>query len=296
MTTFYRRLPKFDYVKPKALREALDLLKDNKNGSVKVYAGGTDIIPKLKARLIPAPELLLDLKGISELDYIEYEKGQGLRIGALATVFSVAHHTKAVDRFGLLSQGANSIASTQVQNRGTISGNICNGVPSADSAPALLCLDATLVCASSNGERRIGIEDFFTGPGTTVLEPSEILKEIEVSEMPEGSGGAYIKLSTRRRMDLAVVGVGAVAAVKDGVFQEVRIGLGAVAPTPMRATRAEEMLRGEKVGEAAIAEAGRLAAEASTPIDDHRASAEYRRLMVDILVKRAINQALESVR
>lgn len=292
MVTFYRRLPKFDYVKPKGLDEALGYLKDNGNGRVKVYAGGTDIIPRLKARLLPAPELLVDLKGISELDYVEYEQEKGLRIGALATISSVAHHGTVQERFGLLAKGAGSIASRQVQNRGTIAGNICNAVPSADSAPALLCLDATVVCVSPRGERYIGIEDFITGPGTTVLEPDEILKEIQVPELPEGGRGAYIKLSTRQRMDLAVVGVGAVVASRDGVFQDIRIGLGAVAPKPMRARQAEEKIRGEKVGEAAIAEAGRQAAEASSPIDDHRGSAEYRRLMVDVLVKRAINQAL----
>ena len=292
MVTFYRRLPKFDYVKPKGLDEALGYLKDNKNGRVMVYAGGTDIIPRLKARLLPAPELLVDLKGISELDYVEYEQGKGLRIGALTTISSVAHHGTVKERFELLAKGAGSIASSQVQNRGTIAGNICNAVPSADSAPALLCLDATVVCVSPRGERRIGIEDFFTGPSTTVLQPDEILKEIQVPELPEGGGGAYIKLSTRQRMDLAVVGVGAVVAVKDGVFEDIRIGLGAVAPTPMRARQAEEKLRGKKVGEATIAEAGRRAAETSSPIDDHRGSAEYRRLMVDVLVKRAINQAL----
>jgi carbon-monoxide dehydrogenase medium subunit len=286
-------LPKFDYAIPKGLDEALELLRNNKNGDVKVYAGGTDLISKLRARLIPAPKLLVDLKGIPELDYIRYDQGQGLHIGALTTISSVVDHRDVKDRFKVLSQGAKSIASTQVQNRGTIAGNICNAVPSADSAPALLCLDATLVSVSTDGERRLGIEDFFSGPGTTNLQPNEILKEIIIPEVPEGYGGAYIKLSTRQRMDLAVVGVGAVVVVEDGVFQDIRIGLGAVAPTPIRAKKAEDALRGEKVGDAVIADAARLAAEASAPIDDHRASAEYRRMMVDVLVKRAIGQALE---
>ncbi|MFH1489671.1 MAG: xanthine dehydrogenase family protein subunit M [Pseudomonadota bacterium] len=293
MVTFYRRLPKFDYVKPKSLDEALDFIKGLTEGGARVYAGGTDLIPRLKARLTPVPGFLVDLKGIPGLNAVEYSREKGLRIGATATITSVAHHGAVKERFGILSQGAASIASNQVRNRGTIAGNICNAVPSADSAPALLCLGAKLKCVSPRGERVIGIEDFFTGPSKTALDPDELLREIMVPEMPQGSGGAYIKLSTRSRMDLALVGVGAVVSVKDGLFQDVRIGLGAVAPTPLRATKAEERLRGEKVGEGVIAEAGRLAAEASAPIDDHRASAEYRRLMVEVLVKRAIGQALK---
>ena len=161
MVTFYRRLPKFDYVKPKSIEEALGLLSGNSNGKVKVYAGGTDVIPKLKTRMVNPPELLVDLKGIPGLDYIEYDDKEGLRIGALATIFSVAHSKPVIENYPVLSQAANSIASTQVQNRGTIIGNICNAFPSADSAPALLCLEAKLLCISSRGERTINIDTFF---------------------------------------------------------------------------------------------------------------------------------------
>ena len=293
MVTFNRRLPRFNYVKPKSLGEALDLLKDNKSGSIQVYAGGTDVIPRLKARLIAAPKFLVDLKGISGLDYIEYNKAKGLRIGALATVSAVIQHRGVRERFGVLFQGANSIASTQVQNRGTIAGNLCNGVPSADSAPALFCLGAKLICVSHRGERSIDVADFITGPRKTILESDELLKEICVPDMPVGGRGAYIKLSTRTRMDLALIGVAVVVVVMDGVFRDVRIGLGGAAPTPIRAKRAEGMLLGEKVGENIIVEAGRIAAEESSPRTSHRASAEYRRLMVEVLVKRALVQALK---
>jgi CO/xanthine dehydrogenase FAD-binding subunit len=294
VVTFNRRLPRFNYVKPKSLGEALDLLKDNNSGVIQVYAGGTDVIPRLKARLITAPKFLMDLKGIPELDYIEYNKANGLHIGALATASAVIQHSAVRERFGVLFQGANSIASTQVQNRATIAGNLCNAVPSADSAPALFCLGATLVCVSPRGERSINIADFITGPRKTVIENDELLKEIHVPDMPVGGRGVYIKLSTRTRMDLALVGVAVVVAVMDGVFRDVRIGLGGAAPTPLRAKRAEGMLLGEKVGENIIAEAGRIAAEDSSPRTSHRASSEYRRLMVEVLVKRAIGQALKA--
>jgi CO/xanthine dehydrogenase FAD-binding subunit len=293
MVTFYRRLPRFDYVKPKSLQEALNLLGNN-NGQIKVYAGGTDLIPRLKGRLIPRPDLLMDLKGIPDLDYLEYDEKQGLRIGALATIYSVANSSIVKEKFAILSHAANSIASTQVQNRGTIVGNICNAVPSADSAPTLLCLGAKLLCLSKGGERTMGVEDFFTGPNSTSLNSDELLKEIQIANMPEASKGVYIKLSPRKRMDLAVVGVAAVVSAEKETFKEVRIGLGAVAPTPIRAKKAEERLVGSSINEEAILEAAKLASEESKPIDDHRASAEYRRMMVEVLVKRAINQALSN--
>jgi len=291
MVTCYRRMPKYDYVKPGSLDEVLALLNDNPNGT-RVYAGGTDVFPKLKQRLIATPQTMIDLKGMTSLDYIDYDGKSGLRIGPLATAYDVAHSEPVKKHFRMLSQAADSIAATQIQNRGTIAGNICNAVPSADTAPALLTLEAGLLCVSKNVERTISILEFFTGPGETALKPDELLKEIRVPNLPDQSSGVYIKLSPRRKMDLAVVGVAAVVSAKNGVFDEVRIGLGAVAPTPIRAKKAEGMLRGEKVNETIIMKAARMASEEAKPIDDHRASAEYRRMMVEVLVKRAIHQSL----
>ena len=292
MVTFYRRLPRFDYVKPGTMEEVLDMLAGADSGRLKVYAGGTDVIPKLKARLIKAPEVLVDLKGIPGLDTIEYDREKGLKIGALASIFSVAHSTPVREKYPVLSQAAGSIASTQVQNRGTIVGNVCSAVPSADSAPALLCLGAKVVCVKKGGEREIELDRFFKGPGETSLEPGEMVREIRIPPMPAGRRGVYIKLSPRSRMDLAVVGVAAVAGGENGSFGDVRIGLGAVAPTPMRAMRAEDMLRGRAVHDESILEAARMASEESRPIDDHRGSAQYRRMMVEVLVKRCLRQAL----
>jgi CO/xanthine dehydrogenase FAD-binding subunit len=292
MVTFYRRMPRFDYVKPANLGETLGLLQSRNDGKVRVFAGGTDMIPKLKRRLMKAPEVLVDLKGVSDLRFLVYEQGRGLRIGALATIFEVAHAPFVKEGFSMLSQAANAIASTQVQNRGTIVGNICNAVPSADSAPALLCLGAKVVCVSGGAEREVRIEDFFTGPNKTVLGLGELVKEIRVPKMPEGSKGVYLKLSPRSKMDLAVVGVG-VRVVRDGgMFKDVKIGLGAVAPTPMRATKAEGILIGAKVSDEVIERAAKMASEESKPIDDHRASAAYRRMMVEVLVRRAIHRCL----
>ena len=292
MVTFYRRWPKFDYVRPRKIEEVLDALQNNRNGIHRVYAGGTDVIPKMKRRVIKAPEVLIDLKGLSDLDYIQFEDFDGLKIGALATVSSVADSNIVKGHFPLLAQAASSIASRQVRNRATIAGNICNAVPSADSVPALLCLESKLICSSLKGSRTVRIGEFFTGPNKTVLKPDEILKEIQVPNMPERSKGVYLKLSTRSRMDLALVGVAAILSFESGFITDARIGLGAVAPTPMRAKKAEESLVGNRVSDETIEKAARLAAEESKPISDHRASAEYRKMMVAVLVKRALRQAL----
>ena len=292
MVTFFRRMPKFDYIKPKSIDEALDLLAKGGNGKCRVYAGGTDLIPKLKERVLNTPETLVDLKGIPDLDYIDYDEQGGLRIGALATVRTVATSLIVKERYPILSQAAGSIASIQVQNRGTIVGNICNAVPSADSAPALLCLGARLLCVGKKGERRIEVEEFFKGPGETILDSDELLKEIHLPPVAENSRGVYIKLSPRSKMDLAVVGVAAVAGTEEGLVKDVKIGLGAVAPTPMRARGAEGILEGERVNDEVIKKAAQKASEESKPIDDHRASAEYRKMMVEVLVERALRQVL----
>ena len=292
MEIFYRRLPKFDYIKPNDFDETLGLLRENTDGRFRVYAGGTDIIPKLKERLIPTPEVLIDLKGIPHLDYIFYEEKKGLRIGALAGIYEVANSPVVKEKYYMLSQAASSIASRQVQNRGTIVGNICNAVPSADSSPALLCLGAKVLCAGNKGARLIDLESFFAGPNQTVLGWDELVKEIQIPSLQ--GHGIYIKLSPRSRMDLAVVGVAVFADVRNGIFEDIRIGLGAVAPTAVRAKKSEALLMGDRVSDEVIEESAALASKESKPIDDHRASAEYRRMMVEVLVKRAIHEVVSN--
>jgi CO/xanthine dehydrogenase FAD-binding subunit len=293
MVTFYRRLPKFDVVRPRSFGEALGLLKGNQDGEMKVFAGGTDLIPKLKGRLIKTPRCLIDLKTIPGLDYVQEDGDGGLKIGSLASISSVAGSPLVRRKFHILAQAAGSIASTQIQNRGTVAGNICNAVPSADSAPALLCLNARALCASNSRERTIPMDEFYQGPNLTVLGEDELLKEIQIPGLPENARGVYIKLSPRSRMDLAVVGVAAVVVREKDVLKEVRIGLGAVAPTPMRAREAEAGLRGVAITDESLDKAAKTASEEARPIDDHRASAEYRRMMVEVLVKRAVRQCLQ---
>jgi len=291
MVTFYRRLPRFDYLEPHTLDEALSMLSQYK-GKARVMAGGTDILPKLKRREVQAPEYIIALKGIPGLDFIKYDEVGGLRLGPLVTIHAVETSAIIREKFGVLLQAAESMASAQVRNRGTLAGNLCNAVPSADTAPALLTLQASLTLTSPKGERTVKVEDFFTGPNETVLTHEEILREIHVPNLPPNSKGRYLKLTPRRSMDLAIVGVAAVVVAKDGICNDIRIALGAVAPTPIRARQAEDILRGQKLSDEAIDRAARTAATECRPISDHRAFAEYRCNMVEVLTKQAIQQAL----
>jgi carbon-monoxide dehydrogenase medium subunit len=290
MVTFYRRLPKFDYLTPRTIDEALSLLSQHK-GRAKVMAGGTDIVPKLKRREIKAPEYIIDLKRVPDLDYIKHDGG-GLSLGALVTIRAVETSPVIREKFSVLFHAAESMASNQVRNRGTIAGNICNAVPSADTAPALLTLEAKLKLISQRGERTVNIEDFFTGPSETILADDEILQEIQVPNLPPQGRGVYLKLTPRRSMDLAIVGVALVAVPENGVCRDIRIALGAVSPTPVRVREAEAIVKGQRLSDELVKRAAQIASEGCCPISDHRASAEYRTEMVKVLTRRAINQVI----
>jgi len=289
MAVFYRRLPRFEYLLPKTLEEVFSALK-NQKGSAKVFAGGTDLIPQLKRREIPTPKCVVDLTGISGLDKITYDEGSGLTIGSLTTISALAQSPIVLQHFPSLFQAASSIGSPQVRNRGTFAGNICTAVPSADSAPALLTLEANIKIKGLKKERMVPISKFFTGPRMTVLKPDEILLEISVPKPAPASRGVYLKLSPRHSMDLAIVGVAVLGASENGVCKDVKIALGAVAPTPIRAPMAEAMLKGQRITSALIDEAARNAITQCSPIDDHRASQEYRCDMVYAMTRRALNQ------
>lgn len=298
MTTFYNRMPKLDYVRPKSFDEAIAFLAKG-DSECRAYAGGTDVIPKLKNRILDPrgrfavlPKTLVDLKGIVDTDYIHYDPQEGLTIGALTSIRSVSKSPVIQEKYPMLAHAAGSIASIQVQNRGTITGNICNAAPSADSAPSLLCLTARLLCIGKNGERLIEIEDFFKGPGETTLAADELVKEIQIPALPKNSHGVYIKLSLRKKMDCAVASAAALVVMQDGCFKDVKIALGAVAATPMRAKKAEAVLVGQAPAAELIKKAADIAAHESSPITDHRASAKYRKMVAAILVERVINQSL----
>ena len=290
MLVFFRRLPRMDYVRPKSITEVFDVIDPAVPTKHQVYAGGTDLLLKLKSREIKAPAAVIDLKGISDLDYVEWDAQQGLRIGAIATLASVIQSAVVNERFPALAQGVKLMASDQIQNRGTVVGNVCNAVPSANSIPALLVHDAQVVCVSRSGERVLPLKEFFRGPGEVALQPSELVKEIILPPPQRRERNTYLKLAPRGRMDLAVVGAAASLVVEDGITRMARIGLGSAAPVPVHATEAEQALVGRRIDRKIIDEAARLAAEHSHTRSSHRASGKYRRMMIEVLVRRALVQ------
>jgi aerobic carbon-monoxide dehydrogenase medium subunit len=289
MVVFHRRLPGFEYLAPRNLDETLKYLSSY-GGQAAIMAGGTDLIPKIKSRKIKAPNYVIDIKNLPGLDVIQYDDMNGLTIGALATVRDIEKSPLIQQKYSLLFEAAASMASVQVRNRGTLAGNICNAVPSADTAPALLDLEARLKLVSSRGFRIVDINNFFTGPNQTAVADDEILTEIHLPVPQTGCRGRYLKLSPRASMDLAVVGVAVLAVTDSILFKDIRIALGAVAPVPLRAKQAEGLIRGQKISPELIIAAAETAAKEAQPIDDHRASAEYRRDMVRALTARALKQ------
>jgi carbon-monoxide dehydrogenase medium subunit len=284
-------MPKFEYLKPGSLEGALNILKDNDAQQFRVYAGGTDLMPKLKKRDIEVPRAVVDLKGLPNLDYIRYGDEEGLSIGALATVYDVSNSPLVKEKYPALAQGAASIASVHIQNRATIVGNICSASPSADSAPSLLAMGAEVRCLSHAGERTLSLDNFFAGPNKNNLLPGEIVKEIRVPPLKPGTKGVYLKLSPRGKMDLALVGVAVVGRVEENRVREVCISLGGVSPTPVRACLAENELNGTNLDERSIIRAAEIASGECSP-SFRRASVEYRCMMVEVLVKRGLQSLL----
>ncbi|MEK7378834.1 MAG: xanthine dehydrogenase family protein subunit M [Candidatus Binatota bacterium] len=283
-------IPEFEYVSPQSVQEACALLVQY-GDSARVLAGGSDLLVKMKDGLMK-PAYLVSLKNLDSLKAIRYETGTGVIIGARATHNEVMNNRLLQEKYRSVCEAAHSMAADQIRNIGTVGGNLVNAVPSADLPPILIALDARARIVGTGGERTIALEDFFLGPGKTVLEKGEILAEIIIPDQPT-TGSNYIKFGLRRAGALAVAGVASSVTVSDGTCRDVRVVLGAVAPTPMRARQAENVLRGKKISRELIDEAGRIAAAKSKPINDIRGSIEYRRNLVNVLTRRSLKAAIE---
>ena len=283
------RLPHFDYAAPTTVAEALRLLAEKGPGA-RVLAGGTDLIIRMRHGLVK-PSAIIHLGGIAALRVITYKPETGLSIGAAATLAEVAGHPDIRRRYPAVASAAGETANVQVRNLGTVGGNLCNAAPSADNAPVLMALGAEMVLAGPQGERRVALEQFFKGPGQTVLEPGEILIAIQVPPPPPHSGASYQQVSARGRVDICAASVGAAVVFEGETCQDVRIFLGAVGPTPLRALLTEDLIRGKAWKPELIAQAGEKAAGEARPITDMRASADYRRQMVGVLTRRALLEA-----
>jgi CO/xanthine dehydrogenase FAD-binding subunit len=286
------RLPRFDYLAPKTIDEACRLLCQYE-GAAKIMAGGTDLLVSMRQKKV-TPSYVVNIKGIPKLDHIHYSKKHGLRIGALATLQSIAASPIIKEKFGLLETACNKIGTPQVRNMGTIGGNICNGGPSQDSLPSLLVLGARLKVVSLRRERIVPVDEFFTGPFHTVLDSTELLTEIQIPTPPPRSAGCYQWLSKLNEVDETLVGVAVLMTLDstNNICRDIKIALCSVAPTPIRARRAEKVLYGQKIENKAIELTARVASEETSP----RSRAQYRRQMTRILVKRAIIHVWQEIK
>jgi len=280
----------FEYFTPKTLKEALTLI-DKYKDECKVIAGGQSLLILMRQGLV-APPYLISIKGLSELSYIKDAK-EGLKIGALTTHRAIEKSAVIQKKFGVLAEMEQRLASIQTRNWGTIGGNICHADPAGDPIPVLIALNATLTTTGLKGERNMAVEAFCLDYFETALEPGELLTEIQVPPPPPHSGAAYTKFNVIES-DLATVGVAVSITLGggDGVCQDLRIALGASAPTPMRAKKAEAVLKGKKITDALLKEAGEIASTEAEPISDIYASDEYRRELVKVLVARVAKEAL----
>jgi len=282
--------PAFEYLRPNTIPEAIALLQQH-GEDAKILSGGQSLIPMMKLR-IARPGYLIDINRISGLSYIK-EEGGFLKIGGLTREAELESSAVIRAKYPILLDTAHVIADPQVRNLATVAGNLAHGDPANDHPATMLALGAQVVATGAGGERIIPIEDFFLSLFSTALQPGEILTEIRVPAPPARSGGAYFKLE-RKVGDFATAAVAAQVTVDaNGAAQKVGIALTNVGPTPIKAKKAEDFLRGKKLDEANIRHAAQLAADDAQPSSDLRGPAEYKKGLVKELAKRALSRAAE---
>jgi carbon-monoxide dehydrogenase medium subunit len=277
----------FEYHCPDSLEEALKML-GGQGGRTVVLAGGTDLLVKAKQRSVE-PSAVVSIRKIPSLADIE-ERSDGLHIGAAVRMVQLERSDVVRRSFPLLAEAASAVGSIQIRHMATIGGNLCNASPAADGSVALLALNSTAHVASTRGMRSVPLSEFFLGPGKTVLAPQEILTRVSVPYLPPRTGTAFARIS-RTDMDLAKVNVATALTLDDGKVSSARVALGAVAPTVMRAATAERVLVGGVPTDELMRKAADEASEEARPITDVRSTAEYRKRLVSVLVRRTLVQA-----
>jgi CO/xanthine dehydrogenase FAD-binding subunit len=293
-------LPSFDYVRAGTPDEVIDLLEEH-GEAAELLMGGTDLFVRMRDGFI-RPQIVVDVKHLPGMRDILYDEGAGLTVGAAATMNEIVRHPDVQAHYPLLAEAANSVASYQLRNRATLGGNLCNGSPAADTAPATLLLEGRIVLYGPSGEREVPANEFFLGPGETAMQAGELMTAVRFPVPPAHSAGRYLKLGRNKAGDLAIAGV-AFFGFLDGPVEQVanlpyrfRIALASVAPVPLRALEAEEVLAANPPGEETFALAAEKAMEAANPIDDVRASAAYRQAMVRNLTLRGLREVWEQLR
>ncbi|NKF05562.1 xanthine dehydrogenase FAD-binding subunit XdhB [Clostridium gasigenes] len=277
-------------VEPETLNEALDML--NKNTSLKIIAGGTDVLIRLHHRSIENVELI-SLRKIEGLDEIKILENKDIEIGAMTSFRKIFRNQIITDNISILGEAAVSMGGPQVRNMATIGGNICNGAVSADSASTLYALNAKLKLQNSNGERIIPINEFYLGPGKVDLKKDEILTKIIIEKKSyENTKGHYIKFSNRKAMDIAMIGVAVVLIEEDNKFKDLRIALGVAAPTPIRCIESENYAKGIEINEENIEAIAKETMKSTKARNSWRASKDFREHLIKVLTVRAIKEII----
>ena len=286
----------FDFVSPISIEEAVKTLASH-GDKARIMAGGTDMLVQMRAGRRTAP-LVVDIKGIPELNVLSYDSAKGLTLGAAVPCYKIYQDKTVAAAYPGLIDAAYLIGGIQIQGRATIGGNICNAAPSGDAIPAVIALSGVCNIAGPNGTREMPCEEFCTAPGRNALENGEILVSISMPVPQANSGANYLRFIPRNEMDIAVAGVG-VSVVLDGSgqnFVSARISLASVAPTPVFAKEAGDSLAGKPVSEEAVQQASELAQAASKPINDMRGTIRQRTHLIGVLTRRSLNKAIERAR
>lgn len=291
----FRNLPRFEYLSPHTLEDAISLL-GQQGPKAKLLAGGTDLIPQMRWGEVK-PEYVMSLSQIEDLYDINYVNTTGLTLGACVKIGEIERSNIIREYYPLLAQAASVLGSAEIRNRATVGGNLCTAAPSADMAPSLLVLGAQAVIASGKGEKLVPLEQFFTGPKKSILNDDEILVRLELPPMKPHSGGEYIKLGRRNAMEIALISVAALITLDPAAQTcvEAKLALGTAAPTPVRVKETEKILSGQKLDQEIIDKAAEAASKEASPRTSWRSTEEYRRDMIRALSRRAINRAIQGI-
>jgi len=281
---------RFEYREARTLDEAVETLSQEDGG--RLVAGATDVLIRWRQGAWK-PRYVLNIKRIPGLDEVQYSPAEGLRLGAMVKVRTLEQHPLIRQHYPALTQAAAAFAGVQIRNLATVGGNVCNASPAGDTLPALLAYDAVCHLAGPGGARVLPLADFFRGPSQTALQPAELLVELRLPPPLPGTGALYIKHSPRSTMDIATAGVASVVSLAGEVCQQVRIVLGALAPTVIRVPDAEALLTGHAPDAERLQQAAQMAMAAARPIDDIRSTAAHRRAIVRPLVQRTLYYAVQ---
>lgn len=279
------------YFEPTTVEECVQILKEY-GSDAKILAGGTDLVPRLKNK-IWKPKAVVGIGKLPDIDTIAIQK-DSLELGAAAQLRKISLDKSLEKDYKVIMEAAGNVSSMQIRNIATIGGNACNASPSADAIQGLIAMDAKAVIAGPEGTREVAIDEFFTGPGTTVLSTGEFLLKFKVAVPKPRTGAVYKKFAIRGDTDISIVGVACrLILQEDGTIEDARISLAAVAPKPIRASEAEKLLIGKKLTADLIEQAAEAAEKNCTPISDQRATAEYRKQMVRVWTRHAVEEAAE---